>query len=484
MRSTFHGIEIGKRAIFAQQTALSVTGHNIANANTAGYTRQNAITQATNPLSYPGMNVGNGPLQIGTGVETIEINRIRDSFLDGQFRSQAEQQGYWNVKHDTLSKIEETLNEPTDTGLQASFDRFWQSWEDLSKEPDSLAARAALLSNATALVGRFNQVSDSMGNLSTDLQNQLSTKTQEMNNLTKQVSELNLQIAKITASGQQPNDLLDQRDLLVDKISKMADIQVKPAQAGHGMVDIFIDNKSLVNGDTNYSVSFDSSSNQLSLGGTNVSLKSGEIAGMVESLTKDIPSFMSKINELVTVFSREVNQIHTNASAMNLDDIQNRKNDPTASLDQIPFFVTKSGTGDPGTAGEISVNPLIVASLNKIAAARVANVSDAGNASELNNLKFKTISFSNQSTTLNNFYRTIVGDVGIKTQEAEQRENNSEILVQQAESQRQSVSGVSIDEEMTNMVKFQQSYNAASRYISVMDEVLDKLINGTGRVGI
>ncbi|MGG3466035.1 flagellar hook-associated protein FlgK [Neobacillus pocheonensis] len=482
MRSTFHGLEIGKRAIFAQATALSVTGHNIANANTEGYTRQNAITQASNPLSYPGMNVGNGPLQIGTGVETKEINRIRDSFLDGQFRSQNEQLGYWNVKQDTLSKIEETLNEPGDNGLQASLDRFWQSWEDLSKEPDSLASRAALLSNATALAGRFNQISDSIDNLSTDLQNQLSTKMQEMNNLTKQVSNLNLQIAKISAAGQQPNDLMDQRDLLIDKISKMADIQVKPAN--NGMVDIFIGQEYLVKGDQNSPLSFDSAMNQLSLGGKSISLKSGEITGMVESLTKDIPSFMAKINELVTTFSKEVNQIHSDPSAMNLDDIQNRKNDPSAALDQIPFFVAKGGTSDPATAGEIRVNPAIVASLSKIAAARAANVSDASNANLLNNLKFKNVSFSNQTTTLNNFYRTIVGDLGIKTQESIQMETNSEALVQQAENRRQSVSGVSIDEEMTNMVKFQQSYNAASRYISVMDEVLDKLINGTGRVGI
>ncbi|WP_066067171.1 flagellar hook-associated protein FlgK [Neobacillus soli] len=482
MSSTFHGIEIGKRAIFAQQTALSVTGHNISNANTEGYTRQNAITQASNPLSYPGMNVGNGPLQIGTGVETKEINRIRDTFLDGQFRRQNDQLGYWNVKQDTLSKIEGTLNEPTDNGLQASFDRFWQSWEDLSKEPDSLATRAALLSNANALAGRFNQISNSMDQLSSDLQNQLSTKMQEMNNLTKQVSELNLQIAKITASGQQPNDLLDQRDLLIDKMSNMADITVKPA--GNGMVDVLVGQEYLVNGDRNSSLTFDPAMNQTSLNGKSISFKSGEIAGMVESLTKDIPSFMSKINELVTVFSREVNQIHSDASAMNLDDIQNRKNDPNAVLDQIPFFVAKGGTGNPAAAGEITVNPLILSSLNKIAAAREANVSDAGNANLLNNLKFKQVSFSNQSTSMNNFYRTIIGDIGIKTQESIRMENNSEILVQQAENRRQSVSGVSIDEEMTNMVRFQQSYNAASRYISVMDEVLDKLINGTGRVGI
>ncbi|EKN64726.1 flagellar hook-associated protein 1 [Neobacillus bataviensis LMG 21833] len=482
MSSTFHGIEIGKRAIFAQQTALSVTGHNIANANTEGYTRQNAITQASNPLSYPGMNVGNGPLQFGTGVETKEINRIRDSFLDGQFRSQNEQLGYWDVKHDTLSKIEGTLNEPTDNGLQASFDRFWQSWEDVSKEPDSLAARAALLSNANALAGRFNQISNSMDQLSTDLQNQLSTNTQEMNNLTKQVSALNVQIAKITASGQQPNDLLDQRDLLIDKMSKMADITVRPA--GNGMVDVLVGQEYLVKGDQNYPISFDATTNQTKLNGKNISFTSGEMAGMVESLTKDIPSFMAKINELVTVFSREVNQIHRDPAAMNLDDIQSLKNDPNAVTDQIPFFVAKGGTGDPTTAGEITINPLILSSLNKIAAARTANVSDAGNANLLNNLKFKNVSFSNQSTTMNNFYRTIVGDVGIKTKEAMQMGNNSDILVQQAESRRQSVSGVSIDEEMTNMVRFQQSYNAASRYISVMDEVLDKLINGTGRVGI
>ncbi|MEO2076734.1 MAG: flagellar hook-associated protein FlgK [Bacillus sp. (in: firmicutes)] len=482
MSSTFHGIEIGKRAIFAQSTALSVTGHNIANANTEGYTRQNAITTASNPLSYPGMNVGNGPLQIGTGVETKEISRIRDSFLDGQFRTQNEQQGYWNVKHDTLSKIEQTLNEPSENGLQASFDRYWQSWEDLSKEPESLSARAVVLSNATALADRFNQISNSIETISADLKSNISTRVSEMNNLTKQISSLNNQIAKITASGQQPNDLMDQRDLLVDKLSKMADVQVKPAE--NGRVNITMGQELLVDGDQSFSVSFNEGSNQLSVNGKNVSLKSGEIAGMMEGLTKDLPSFTAKINELVTVFSSEMNQIHTDASAMNLDDIRNKANDPNAVLDRIPFFVSKENGGNPTSAGEITVNPLIVSSLNKIAAARTANVGDAQNANEINNLKFKSLGFSNQSSTVNQFYRTVVGELGIQTQESSQMENSAEMLVQQAENRRQSVSGVSIDEEMTNMVRFQQSYNAASRYVSVMDEVLDKLINGTGRVGI
>jgi flagellar hook-associated protein 1 len=482
MTSTFHGIELGKRAIFASSTALSVTGHNIANANTEGYTRQKAITEASTPLTYPGMNAGKGPYQLGTGVDTKEINRIRDSFLDGQFRTQNEQLGYWSVKQDTLSKIEQTLNEPTDNGLQAAFDRFWQSWEDLSKEPDSLAARAVVLSNSQALADRFNQISHSIDNITQDLKNNISTKMTEMNNLTKQVSELNTQIASMIASGQQPNDLMDKRDLLVDRLSKMADIQVKPA--ANGMVDLYIGQEYLVNGDQSFSLTFDSGNNQPQLNGQSITLKSGEIAGMVESLTQDIPSFMAKINEMVTVFSQEVNSIHAGPNAMNLDDIQNRKNDSNAPLEQIPFFVTKAGSGSPATAGEITVNPLIVASLNKIAAAQAANTGDAQNANLLNDLKFKGLSFSNQSGTLNNFYRTVVGETGIKTQEAMQKENNADLLVQHADNRRQSVSGVSIDEEMTNMVRFQQSYNAASRYISVMDEILDKLINGTGRVGI
>ncbi|MBS4213028.1 flagellar hook-associated protein FlgK [Neobacillus rhizophilus] len=481
MTSTFHGIEIGKRAIFASSTALSVTGHNIANANTEGYTRQKAITEASNPLTYPGMNSGKGPYQLGTGVDTKEITRIRDSFLDGQFRTQNEQLGYWSVKQDTLSKIEQTLNEPSENGLQAVFDRFWQSWEDLSKEPDSLSARAVVLSNGTALADRFNQIANSIDHLSQDLKNNISTKMTEMNNLAKQVSGLNTQIAKMVASGQEPNDLMDKRDLMIDQLSKLADIEVKPAAGG--MVDIFIGQEYLVNGDQSSTLSFDSSNNQPLLNGQNISLKSGELAGMVDSLTQDIPSYMAKINEMVTVFSSEVNSIHAGANAMNLDDIKNRKIDPNAALERIPFFVSKNGSV-PTTADDIMVNPLITASLNKIAAAQVASAGDAQNANQLNDLKFKVLSFSNQSTTLNQFYRTLAGEIGIKTQEALQMENNADMLVQQADNRRQSVSGVSIDEEMTNMVRFQQSYNAASRYISVMDEVLDKLINGTGRVGV
>jgi len=482
MASTFHGLEIGKRAIFYQQTALSITGHNIANVNTEGYTRQQAVASASNPLSYPGLNMGTSPMQLGTGVETKEISRIRDSFLDGQVRSQNEQLGYWNVKHETLAKIEQTLNEPSDSGLQASLDRFWQSWEDLSKEPDSFAARAVVVSNATALADRFNQISNSIDTISTDLKSQISAKMMDMNNITKQISELNTQIAKITATGQQPNDLMDQRDLLIDRISKMADIQVKPAD--NGMVDITIGQQYLVDGAENKAISFDAGSSQLSVDGQPISLASGELAGMVESLTVDIPSFMAKINELVQVFSKEVNDIHTDANAMNLDDIQNRKNDPDAALERIPFFVKKDTSDNPTGAGDLTVNPLILSSLNKIAAAREESVGDAQNANRLNDLKFKNVTFSNQTTTVNNFYRTIIGEIGVQTKEAIQMESNADILVQQAENQRQSVSGVSIDEEMTNMVRFQQSYNAASRYISVMDEVLDKLINSTGRVGI
>ncbi|MGJ7921968.1 flagellar hook-associated protein FlgK [Neobacillus sp. LXY-4] len=480
MRSTFHGIEIGKRAIFNQQTALSVTGHNIANANTVGYTRQNAVSEATNPLSYPGLNVGKSPMQIGTGVETKEIIRMRDSFLDGQFRSQNQQLGYWNIKHDTLSKIEQTLNEPSDSGLQTSFDQFWQSWEDLSKEPDSIAARAAVLSKGIALADKFNQISNSIENISEDLKNNISTRVAELNNTTKQISELNLQIARIVATGNQPNDLMDKRDVLIDQISKLADIQVQPAE--NGMVNILIGKETLVQGNQTFPVSYDQANNTVLLAGNNISLTSGEIAGMQEALNEDIPAFMSKIDQLVEVFSREVNQIHE--TALNLDDIQNRKADPNATIDGFSFFVIKGETGYPTKASEITVNPTIMASLNKIAAAKEANAGDAQNANLINNLKFKNINFSNQSTTMNNFYRSIVGETGIKTQEATQMENNFEILVQQAENQRQSVSGVSIDEEMTNMVKFQQSYNAASRYISAVDEVLDKLINGTGRVGI
>jgi flagellar hook-associated protein 1 FlgK len=491
MRSTFHGLEIGKRAIFAQQTAMTITGHNIANVNTEGYTRQNAVVSASRPLSYPGMNNGTTPMQLGTGVEVSEINRVREQYLDGQFRSQNTQAGYWGAKSDTLSKIEGIINEPSDNGLQATLDQFWQSLEDLSKQPESLAARAVVRSRAQSVMEHFKQISSSIDGMVYQLENTLDVKKVEINSIAKQIAELNSQIAKLVPAGYQPNDLLDQRDLLLDRLSKLIEVQTQPMN--NGAIQVSIGGQSLVSGDKAGTFDLDVTTSTASIDGTSVTLPVGEIYGFLESyginqsgtMKGILPTFRSQINELAFTFITEINKVHAGSNAMNLDDISNRKSNPSAPLEQILFFVDKNDpTKAPTSIDDLALHPSILSSLNKIAAATSTNVGDGSNAKKMGDLKFEPLPFSTNKTTMNDFYRYIIGQLGTDAKEAQRMTENSEMLVSQIENRRESVSGVSIDEEMSNLVRFQQAYNAAARYVSAVDEVLDKLINGTGRVGM
>jgi flagellar hook-associated protein 1 FlgK len=471
MRSTFHGLEIGKRAIFAQQTAMTVTGHNIANANTVGYTRQQAVVSASRPLAV------NNTMSLGTGVEVEEINRVREQYLDGQFRTQNAQSGYWSAKSDTLSKIEGILNEPSDDGLQAAMDQFWQSLEDLSKQPESLAARAIVRSRAESVIEHFQQISSSVTDLETQIKSTVGLKVTEVNNIAKQIGELNAQISSLVTAGNQPNDLLDQRDVLLDQLSKLVDVKVQPMN--NGAVQVMVGGQALVDGDQVKVFAINQTSLAPSIDGNPVTLSGGEILGITESITGFIPAFRDQINTLAQTFVSEINKIHSSTDARNLDDIKN----PVKQPDQLPFF-TDNNTGPNWSIENVSVNAAILSDLNTIAAATSMNVGDGSNAKQMSDLKFTAIASLNNGTTMNDYYRFIVGDIATKSQEAQQSAKNFDMAVTQTANQRESVSGVSIDEEMANLVRFQQAYNAAARYITAFDEMLDKLINGTGRVGM
>ena len=203
-----------------------------------------------------------------------------------------------------------------------------------------------------------------------------------------------------------------------------------------------------------------------------------------------------KLNLLAENIATEVNKLHS--TGMNLTDIENRKTNPTADLEKLDFFVKKNDAL-PLTAANIQVNPKILASLNSIAAAQVEDPNtgsgtsfygDGRNALAIASIKFKPLQLLTgssgqiESTTLDDFYRYTIAQLGVDSQEATRMEKNSELLVGQVDTNRQSVSGVSIDEEMSEMVKYQHAYNASARVMTSMDEILDKVINGMGRVGL
>ncbi|MFM1651269.1 flagellar hook-associated protein FlgK [Brevibacillus sp. B_LB10_24] len=511
MPSTFHGIEVSKRGIFAQQYGLNITGHNISNANTEGYTRQRPNMEATKGIPAPGMNADRAPGLLGTGVQISDLQRLREDFLDIQFRNQNKFYGYWEKQSDVLGKIEEVFKEPSNRGLQSVMDEMWKAFQDLADDPTSSSARAVLRERAIAVADTFASVYSQLETMQTDLDNEVNVTVNNINSLASQIATLNKQIADVVPHGYQPNDLYDQRDLLIDKLSKLTDVRV--TQGENGMVNVLMEGQELVNGRNAAQLATSRNPQtgflDITLGGAPFDPANGRLAAIIDmrgravtnpdgtvSLGGAIPDLMGKLDTLAINLAKEINEVHR--QGINITDI---KNGSTQSSD-LPFFVDKDElTANPNTkeypkgAKRLTINPAIMASLDAIAAAKPeANgqvvEGNNKNALDLAAIKQKLITPGTgandfkETSTLDDFYRYMVGQLGIDRQEGLRKYKNSEDIVSMVDNQRQSVSGVSIDEEMSELIKYQHAYSASARVMTSMDEVLDKVINGMGRVGL
>lgn len=221
-----------KKSLFTQQAALTTTGHNISNANTKGFSRQTVNMVASKPLEPLMMSRSASPGQVGQGVEFDAIKRVREKFLDDQYHHENKLLGEWTVRRDTLDKIEAIINEPSETGIREVLENFWNSWQDLSKEPDNLTARAVVKERTMSLVDALNYSSNQLKDLRTDLSNSVRVKVVEINTYTSQIAELNSAIYRIEGLGDNANDLRDQRDLLLDNLSKIINVTMQEDARG------------------------------------------------------------------------------------------------------------------------------------------------------------------------------------------------------------------------------------------------------------
>ncbi|MDP4098601.1 flagellar hook-associated protein FlgK [Paenibacillus sp. P96] len=516
MASTFHSIETAKRGVMTQTTALSTTGHNVANANTEGYSRQRVNMQASIPMEPLAFLRSTAPGQLGTGVEFSSITRVREKFLDDQYRNENTSLGNWTVQKDTLEKLEAIVNEPSDTGLRTVMDNFFNAWSDLSKNPEDVTARTVLKERTIALTDSMNQISRQLNALSQDLNTNINIKAQEVQGYLTNIANLNDSITKIESLGDNANDLRDQRDLLTDKLSKIINITVTDTAQGY---QIQMNGQNLVTGNavgTAVDGAFLTGAFQ---GGT---LTDGEVYGMIRSKDVLVRDYQRQMDELANTLANGDMEITIPAGSILpdntvLNDVTYTGTARTLTADLkvtvkglnglhqlgygldgttaagLPFF-TASGGAATITAGNISMNAAIQADPKKIAASlRTTTSSDkedvvAGNntlANLMANIKNTPIKSIDglRNAPIGAQFSAIVGQLGVQSQEAARQAANQEVLVQQVETRRQSVSGVSLDEEMSNMIKFQHAYTASARFMTTFDELLDKLINSTGVVG-
>jgi flagellar hook-associated protein 1 len=520
MRSTFHGLEVAKRGMFTQQSALYVTGHNIANANTPGYSRQRVNFEQTEPYPPASMNRPQIPGQMGTGVEAGSIERVRESFLDLQYRGENNKLGYWEARADALKKMEDIMNEPSDNGLSKTMDQFWQALQDLSVNPENEGARSVVRQRGLAVVETFHYLADSLTAIQNDLANQINVTIKEINSIAEQLYKINQQIREIEPHGYLPNDLYDERDRLLDQLSNLVNIKIEAKPSGgnavktaEGIYDVYIVDDTgnqylLVDGNQSYkTLSIQPSNaayletptgpvNQLALkdvttnSTTNIPFtSSGKLKGLIEAYgyvdgsdVKGIyPEMLKDLDNLAYSFAKRFNEVHKQGYTLN------------PSNQGGLFFEDLAQVTGAAKAIQLSSN---INDLNNIAASSQQNEPGNGlNAIKLANVKNSnfanlqdpapdpSITYPIKAGTLQSYYEGMIGKLAVDTQQANRLMNNSEVLRQSVEERRQSVSGVSLDEEMTNMIKFQHAYNAAARNITVIDEMLDKIINGMGVVG-
>ncbi|MFC4618547.1 flagellar hook-associated protein FlgK [Camelliibacillus cellulosilyticus] len=504
MISAFGSLEAVRRALFAQQGAIQTTGHNIANANTAGYSRQRVTFNPSLPYPSVGFNRPQISGQIGTGVDIGSIDRIRDSFLDNQVRGEASSVGYWSAKSDALSKLENLMNEPSDHGLSKVLDDFWQSLQDLASNPENSGTRSVVRQRGQTVADTFHYLSSQLNKQQDDLKMQMGVSVDKVNALVQQINEINKQIAKTEPNGYAANDLYDQRDALVDELSQYVDIRVSTVSSGGlspgnavGKYTIQMVAKdpstgqektyTLVDGNNlkahKLQIDFSGDSPSLSVDGNAIPAgysTGGSIQGSIESYS-NVPNMLSALDQMAYNLVKAFNKVHEGGYGHAADG----QTPPTGNL----FFNDLDDV--KGAAANIDLSDAIKSSIDNIAASSDPNGSGdntiAQNLADVLSKQNMTFQVANgadtetATTTLKGFLQSIIGQLGVNAEAANRNMANSQTLMANADQRRMSVSGVSLDEEMTSLIQYQHAYNAAARMVTVIDQMLDTIVNQMGR---
>jgi flagellar hook-associated protein 1 FlgK len=578
MSSPFYGLDIGASALRAAQQLMNTAAHNVANANTPGYSRQRVTLVEAPPYTYPSFNRSGLPGQIGSGVNVMAINRIRDTFLDLQVQAQTGLKGEWDTRQQELSKIEAIFPEPSSSGLGNTISKYWNAWQDVAADPTSTAARSALTEQAAALAMELNRDSTQLRMIATGIDAQVSQKVQTINDLASQIANLNSMIQRVSVTGDNPNDLMDQRNQLLEKLSQIVPVNVLTKT--DGSISVLIGGTDLVSNVYTRAVTTqtdaDGHTQPAWADGSTMALPSGELKSLITVRDTDLASFRAQLDSLAKGIADATNAIHqrgvdaTGNPGLALFTYHPGNEAGTLAVNQAiaadPRLIAAAAS--PNTPGDGSVAGLLAdlrnatsyvggvagtditgamdlttngtVRLMTIAASRATaqnwtfsgagsslTLTGADGATQTINVADMTggtrqilnfdqlgiqLTISSQATakagvdivtdlstaglntlvttsiytppqTTSDFYAGLVGKLGSASSQAQEMANNQQLVVDQLQQRVQQTSGVSLDEEATDMIRFQHAYQAAARVITTMDEMLSTLINNVGLVG-
>ncbi len=464
MSSSFEGITTALRGLETQQIAIDVTSHNVANANTPGYSRQLIDIQTTDPISAPELQPA-GVGQLGTGAQAASINRAHDSFLQGQVLYQNGNQAQQQAMSNALDSVSQVFNDPGSQGFSTLLENFFTSWQTLANNPSDNPTRAAVAASGAALASGFANASMSLTAMQQNQDKQIGAYVQQINTITGQIAGLNQQITSVLAVGQTPNDLYDKRDNLLQQLSGIANIQ--STESANGTVNVSLTGAgALVQGTSSFQLATiaDATKPQftaVAFAGqtTQISVSGGQLGGAIAARDTVIGTRLATLDTLANNVMSAVNTIQSAGYGSN-------------GATGIPFFTGAS-------AATMAVNPAISGTVANIATAAAPNQPGDGSVA-LQVAQLQENPPAGSTVTLQAQYGSMISQLGVDAQQAHTNVQTGGLILQQLNAQQSSVSSVSLNEEASNLVQYQNAYQAAARVISIIDSTVSDMIKQLG----
>jgi flagellar hook-associated protein 1 FlgK len=542
-RATFFGFNIANSGLFVAQRNIDITSHNIANANTPGFTRQRMITANIPPPHYASKIRGNTTTLVGGGVKGLSIEQIRSVFLDRQYRARNTEAEYWNARGTALYYLEDIFNNTADTGLNKVISDFFDSISTLhAANVDNAAMRNIMVENARTMTTMINGYYERMEDLMYEQDHNIRNSIVRVNAVMENIASLNRSIFIFEQGGSNANDLRDQRNLLLDELAGYMDISYEEVSTGKRCIlgrelttmSVWLgprgNNQWLVDGydsrviaavqDHNNTVTQDIMppvdptrllhtlrfADTLDADGRPIAntapidIRSGALKGYMDIRdgnsreNQGIPYFVNQLNILVKGIVESVNTVLLEGYTVPYTDANGIFHPSRKASDDPPiFFFDPTGNNaatfrlSEAVGGTNGSGFNIAASSIRITKGDPSILDDAQTGNNLILLELLTLrnrtdlpGIGGYTDFFNRFLSEMATEVGRSLRKGEEQM----FLLDSIENQRLSYSGVSLDEEMVNLVRFQHAYNAAARMITAMDEALDVLINRTGRVGL
>ena len=465
MSTLFYGLNIASNALKTQSAVLNVTAHNISNAETPGYSRQTvAVESGAGATSSIGITATSA-ITIGNGTFANEVTRSRSKLYDDLYRTQNQELAYYDKTEDLINQVELYFDEPSERGFSQVVNDFFNGWQEVSNDPQNTAARQSLISYGEELVDRLHRLYDQLDTLRKEIDEEVATMPEYINEITTEIAELNGNIRSSENQGLEANDLRDKRDYLVDQLSEYAN--VKAFEQSDGSYTIIIGSQVVVDREDHAELQAVGSVDEdagnirtaiLTEEELEILPEKGRLGALIEFRDETIDAIIDDLDTFTEALVTSVNYQHNYGYGLD-------------GSTELNFF-------DPNYTKSFNIAlSSDVEDVNKIAVSGDSTYGDNSNALKINAIK--NLDVIQNQYTLSEYYNALVSDIGILGMSAQSGRTNEELLVSQIDNAREEIKGVSTDSELIQMITSQRIYQGASRIITVIDELLEQVVNLT-----